>query len=274
MIKNKLRYLIGILHHGGRNAEKSRQIGDTRSTLTIVTEMAWLYLRHGITVKDYLKKEIGIKKDEERASIINELHDKNKWVVEYDENWQFLAKYSGLEWQYSHQKRKKRDKAYINRYHMGKHCILQYGVTFISEHHHVGEIKIGDYVLFARNVDIDITGDITIEDGVAFSEGAKVLCHAHDTYHTKDDSELIPYSNRAYVTPLVIGKNTRIGAHAIIMPGVTSIGENSFISAGAVVTKSVPDRVVVAGNPAQVVAKIPKYVLVENRVKSDNNKNN
>lgn len=267
MILNRLRYLISIIRHGSKHADKSHKSGDTRSTAIIVSDMAWLYLKHGINFNDYLEKELGIKKGEERKKAIQELHDKNHWLVDYDENWRFLAKYSGFEWQTNRKKRSKRKQAYISHYNMGKHCSIQYGVTFIFEHHHIGELKIGDYILFARGVDIDITGSVTIEDGVAFSEGVKVLTHAHDTFHTKEDSDLIPYSNRAYETPLVIGKNARIGAHAIIMPGVTSIGECAFVSAGAVVTKSVPDRVVVAGNPAQVIAKIPKQVQVENRVK-------
>ena len=146
-------------------------------------------------------------------------------------------------------------------------CQIQYGVMFIAEHFHIGNLKIGDHVLFARDVDVDITGDLTIGDGVAISEGAKILTHAHDTFNAKDDEELIPLSNRAYETPLEIGKNVRIGARAIILPGVKSIGENSVIAAGSVVTKSVPERVVVSGNPAQVVVKIPKSVVVEDRNK-------
>lgn len=52
--------------------------------------------------------------------------------------------------------------------------------------------------------------------------------------------------------PVKIGNNVWIGMHAIILKGVT-IGENSVVAAGAVVTKSVPANVVVAGNPAVVV---------------------
>ena len=47
-----------------------------------------------------------------------------------------------------------------------------------------------------------------------------------------------------------------IGAGAIILGGVT-IGSGSTVGAGSVVTKSVPERVVVAGNPAKVIRKIP-----------------
>lgn len=49
-----------------------------------------------------------------------------------------------------------------------------------------------------------------------------------------------------------IGSYTSIGAHAMIMPGVT-IGERCIVAGGAVVTKSVPDGCMVAGNPAKFI---------------------
>jgi len=55
--------------------------------------------------------------------------------------------------------------------------------------------------------------------------------------------------------PVKIGDNVWIGMNAVILKGVT-IGENSVVAAGSVVTKSVPPNVVVAGNPAVVVRQI------------------
>lgn len=49
-----------------------------------------------------------------------------------------------------------------------------------------------------------------------------------------------------------IGKNCFIGGRSMILPGV-EIGDNSVVAAGAIVTKSVPPRSIVAGNPARVV---------------------
>ena len=49
-----------------------------------------------------------------------------------------------------------------------------------------------------------------------------------------------------------IGSYTSIGAHSMIMPGVT-IGERCIIGGGSVVTKSIPDGVMVAGNPARFI---------------------
>lgn len=57
---------------------------------------------------------------------------------------------------------------------------------------------------------------------------------------------------------VVIGNWVYIGTHALIMPGVT-IGNHVLVAAGSVVTKSVPDGVVVAGNPARIICSIEEY---------------
>ncbi len=55
--------------------------------------------------------------------------------------------------------------------------------------------------------------------------------------------------------PIYIGKNVWLGAGVIVLPGVT-IGENSVIGAGSVVTKDIPANVVAVGNPCRVMRKI------------------
>ena len=55
--------------------------------------------------------------------------------------------------------------------------------------------------------------------------------------------------------PIVIEDNVWIGGGAILLPGVT-IGRNAVVGAGAVVSRSVPANMVVAGNPASVIRKI------------------
>jgi acetyltransferase-like isoleucine patch superfamily enzyme len=59
----------------------------------------------------------------------------------------------------------------------------------------------------------------------------------------------------AEIAPIVIGRNVWIGLHSIIMRGVT-IGDNSVIAAGSVVTKSVPPNTLVAGNPAVPIKQL------------------
>ena len=55
-------------------------------------------------------------------------------------------------------------------------------------------------------------------------------------------------------TPVVIGDNAWIGTGALILRA--SVGENSIVAAGAVVTKPVPPNTLVAGNPARVIRSI------------------
>ncbi|KKK36306.1 acetyltransferase [Mesobacillus campisalis] len=62
-------------------------------------------------------------------------------------------------------------------------------------------------------------------------------------------------SGREYGKPVIIGNNVWIGGGAIINPGVR-IGDNAVIASGAVVTKDVPENVVVGGNPAKIIRQI------------------
>ena len=58
-----------------------------------------------------------------------------------------------------------------------------------------------------------------------------------------------------YAKKIVIGDNCWIGGNSVICPGVT-LGDNVVVGAGAVVTKSFGDNVVIAGNPAKVIKTI------------------
>ncbi|UNL83071.1 maltose acetyltransferase domain-containing protein [Priestia koreensis] len=59
-------------------------------------------------------------------------------------------------------------------------------------------------------------------------------------------------SGREFAKPITIGNNVWLGGGCIINPGV-NIGDNVVVASGAVVTKDVPNNVVVAGNPARVI---------------------
>lgn len=58
-----------------------------------------------------------------------------------------------------------------------------------------------------------------------------------------------------YGIPINIGDNVWIGGSCVILPGIT-IGDNSIIAAGSVVTKDVPANKIVAGNPAKILKNI------------------
>jgi acetyltransferase-like isoleucine patch superfamily enzyme len=58
-----------------------------------------------------------------------------------------------------------------------------------------------------------------------------------------------------------IRRGARVGGGAILCPGI-EVGEEAFVGAGAVVTKDVPPRVVVVGNPARVLRDVPENELL------------
>ncbi len=77
--------------------------------------------------------------------------------------------------------------------------------------------------------------------------------HIYTATHPLDASERI--KGREYGKPVTVGDNVWIGGQAVLNPGVT-VGDNSVIASGAVVTEDVPDEVVVQGNPATVVKEL------------------
>jgi len=77
--------------------------------------------------------------------------------------------------------------------------------------------------------------------------------HIYTATHPLNPIERI--SGAEFGAPVQIGENVWIGGRAIINPGV-KIGNNVVIASGAVVTKDVPDNVVVGGNPARVIKNI------------------
>ena len=85
--------------------------------------------------------------------------------------------------------------------------------------------------------------------------GAECLIGTHvsiidNAFHDVVDRQQVPAPK-----PVVIGDNVWIGNRAIILPGVT-IGDGAVVGAGSVVTRDVPDRTGVAGNPARVVREL------------------
>ncbi|WP_088071078.1 maltose O-acetyltransferase [Gottfriedia luciferensis] len=77
--------------------------------------------------------------------------------------------------------------------------------------------------------------------------------HIYTATHPLDPVERA--SGAEFGKPVTIGDNVWIGGRAIINPGV-KIGNNVVIASGAVVTKDVPDNVVVGGNPAKIIKDI------------------
>lgn len=114
-------------------------------------------------------------------------------------------------------------------------------------------INYGKHTKIGKNVFINFDcvfldlGGITIEEGVLIAPKVSLLSEGHGISPEQRHS-LIP-------KPIHIKKNAWIGAGATILQGVT-IGKNSVVAAGSVVSKDVPDNVVVGGIPAKIIKEI------------------
>ena len=110
------------------------------------------------------------------------------------------------------------------------------------------EIQVGHNVFINQNCTFYDLGGLYIGDDVMIGPNVSIIT----TGHPLDPSQ------RRKVTigkPVVIERNVWIAAGATIIGGVT-VGENSVVAAGAVVTGDVPPNTLVGGNPARVIRSI------------------
>lgn len=109
--------------------------------------------------------------------------------------------------------------------HFGKQVYANFNLTLVDDTH----ITVGDCTMFGPNVTVATAGH-------------PVLPELREQAYQ-------------YNAPVHIGRNCWIGAGAILLPGV-SVGDNTVIGAGSVVTKDIPANVVAVGNPCRVLREI------------------
>ena len=112
--------------------------------------------------------------------------------------------------------------------HFGKCVYANFNFTAVDDTH----IYVGDYTMFGPNV-------------ILASAGHPILPKLRTQAYQ-------------YNMPVHIGKNCWLGAGVIVLPGVT-IGDNTVIGAGSVVTKDIPSNVVAVGNPCRVLREINEH---------------
>jgi UDP-2-acetamido-3-amino-2,3-dideoxy-glucuronate N-acetyltransferase len=157
----------------------------------------------------------------------------------------------------------------------GQHCFIDEGVE-------IGEdTRIGNFVFIRGNTVIgrgcsvgsyvDIEGDVRIGSLVSLQSGCyltrgviiedEVFCGPRMV--TLNDKRVcyrrpsLTFDRRA---PRIL-RAARIGGGSILCPGIT-IGENALVGAGSVVTRDVPDRTIVVGNPAQVMGTVSESEVI------------
>ncbi|RMI12915.1 sugar O-acetyltransferase [Cellulomonas triticagri] len=112
--------------------------------------------------------------------------------------------------------------------HLGERFYANFNLTLVDD----GPIRIGDHVMIGPNVTITTAGH-PLEPGLR-RQAAQ------------------------FNIPVTIGDNVWIGSGVSIMPGVT-IGHDSVIGAGSVVTRDIPSGVVAVGSPCRVVREIGEH---------------
>ncbi|WP_193144583.1 galactoside O-acetyltransferase [Citrobacter europaeus] len=115
--------------------------------------------------------------------------------------------------------------SYGSNIHIGKNFYANFNFTIVDDY----TVTIGDNVLIAPNVTITVTG--------------------HPVHHE------LRKSGEMFSFPVTLGNNVWIGSNVVINPGIT-IGDNSVIGAGSVVTKNIPPDVVAVGVPCRVIKNI------------------
>lgn len=119
--------------------------------------------------------------------------------------------------------------------------VIQAPITVIRAH----MVQIGKRVIIMPGCLMMSAGGITIDDDAQIAANVQLISNNHDL------------TDRMVITckPVHICRRAWIGAGASIMPGVT-VGENSVVGAGSIVTKDVPANCIVAGNPARIIRYI------------------
>jgi acetyltransferase-like isoleucine patch superfamily enzyme len=130
---------------------------------------------------------------------------------------------------------------------------LPLGSRFRCSMERLRGVKIGKHVFLGGGNILDRARPdlITIEDYVSLAGGVYILTHSNPTTPLREI--LGPSSHK--VAPVVIKRGAWIAVNVVILPGVT-IGENSIVATGSVVTQDVPSMTIFGGTPAKEIKKI------------------
>jgi acetyltransferase-like isoleucine patch superfamily enzyme len=130
---------------------------------------------------------------------------------------------------------------------------FQYNEHTVGTYYRKLGIDVGEDCRIFANILISEPRLLKIGNHVTITKGVQLITHDGGTWVLR-----LKYPGHGRPGPIVIHDNCFIGINSVILPNV-SIGPNSLVGAGAVVTKDVASGTVVAGNPARVIKTLDDY---------------
>lgn len=238
-----------------------------KSRWSVFIDIFSCYRKYHLFSNQYTAHQIwslsGTERDAKAIPIGKENIRRDHWVEENYRNWRFIRKWSSLKWELSPELQRKREKAYSSEFNAGEGLIVQFNVHIHREHYLDGTISIGNNVLLAKNVFIDYSGFLVIQNNVAISDGVVIETHSH-TY----GGVALKGKGQLKQTHLTIEEGVSIGSKAMILDTCEKIGRHSRIGAGAVVRANVPAYSIVVGNPAKIIG----FILTPDEVAANEQK--
>lgn len=118
-------------------------------------------------------------------------------------------------------------------------------------------LRVGAHCHIGKEVFLDLTERITLEDGAGLGMRSIVLTHLNfDANHTRPLAALVP----THAKPTTIKHGAMVGAGVILLAGVT-VGEHSVVGAGCVVTEDVPPYTVLKSPAPSHAYRVPDTIL-------------
>ena len=123
-------------------------------------------------------------------------------------------------------------------------------------------IEIGENFYANYNLVILDCAKVTIGDNVLIGPNVGIYTAGHPLHFELRNEEW------EFACPITIEDNVWIGGNVVLNPGVT-VGRNSVVGSGSVVTKDIPANVVAAGNPCRVIREITEQDSMYRKAKRD-----
>lgn len=130
---------------------------------------------------------------------------------------------------------------------IGDSVIISEGCMFTGK----SSLSIGDKTYLGKRARIDLSREVKIGYDVGFGENSIIWTHGY--FPPADEGYPVTYA------PVSIEDSAWVSTSIIVLPGVT-VGRKAIIGAGSVLTKNVPEGMIVAGNPGKIIKEVKQII--------------